>query len=85
MKFGQTKIDGGLFKCARDKFLAHALNTVDEIRQHILKQCKGELDTITSIDTNQWIIANRVTRAVIDELMASGQITKSKRGEYITQ
>lgn len=82
MKFGKTEIPGALFKLARDRMLAGGAFTPVDIRDHLLREAEATLDTISDIRTNQWIIANRITRTCIAELRKTGEIVQLRRGTW---
>ena len=82
MRFGNTEIPGSLFKLARERMLKTATFTPEDIRRHILEQAPTELRNISPIATNQRIIAERVMRGCIKQLVASGEIAQLKRGVW---
>lgn len=82
MKFGQTEIPGSLFKLARERMLRDATFTPGDIRAHLAKEAPSELAAISGIGRNWGIIADRVTRACIDQLRAAGEIGQLKRGVW---
>lgn len=80
MRFGTVLIPDAIFDFARARMRQEATFTPDAVRQHILTSAPLILDGISSIKTNQRIVAHRVTRACIDELRASGEVVQLKRG-----
>lgn len=83
MKFGNTSIPGSLFKVARDRMLLNASFEPAQIREFLCATQSKTLFEISSLVQNHSIIAHRVTRCAIDELMASGDIARLKRGAYM--
>ena len=82
MRFGNTEIPGCLFHLARERMLKEATFTPENIRQHLLTQAPDELCAISPIATNQRIIAERVMRDCVKQLVASGEIAQLKRGVW---
>lgn len=82
MKFGKTQVPQSLFELARTRLQKEASCTTDDARSYVLKHGVNDLNAITAIETNQCIVANRVVRAVIDELRAAGEIAQLKRGVW---
>ncbi len=82
MKFGQTTIPNELFDQARARLRQEATCSTEAARSHLLKSAGPLLSSISPLETNQWIVANRVVRAVIDELRAAGEIEQIKRGVW---
>lgn len=81
MKFGPIEVPARLFELARER-LAQGPATPVQVRQHLLDNGKQELEGVTPIDTNQWIVANRVFDAVRLEMVAAGTLTSPRRGHW---
>lgn len=82
MRFGKTPVPGSLFQCARERMLRDATFTPEDIRAHLLATQSEALAAISAIPTNQGIIANRVMRACVKQLVASGEVQQLKRGVW---
>lgn len=82
MKYGQTEIPGSLFKLARDRMLRDPTFTPCDLRAYLSSAGRDEMMSMSTIEQNHWIIADRVMRACIDELRAAGQLTQHKRGVW---
>lgn len=82
MRFGSTEIPGSVFQLARERILADATVTPEAIRQHLLSQAHETLRAISPIATNQRIIADRVMRDCLKQLVASGEIAQLKHGVW---
>lgn len=82
MKFGQTEIPGSLFKLARERMLREATFTPGDIRAHLAREAPADLAAISGIGRNWGVIADRVTRACIDQLRTAGDIKQFKRGVW---
>lgn len=80
MKYGQTEIPGRLFKLARDRMLRDATFTPFDIRNHLTVEGREDMVALSTIESNYWLIADRVMRACIDELRSAGEIHQVKRG-----
>jgi hypothetical protein len=82
MKFCQTEIPENLVELARAQIRRHEKFTTDEVRQHFLEAARDGIAVISDIESNQWIIANRVVRACINELRSTGEISQVKKGTW---
>lgn len=82
MRFGNREVPGELFNLARDRMLASTTFTPEEVRQHLLKSAITHLIQLSPLPANQWIIANRVMRACVKEMVQSGEIAQLKRGVW---
>jgi hypothetical protein len=82
MKFGQTVIPESLFKLARERMLRDPTFTPGDVRGHLAKEAPADLAAISGIGRNWGIVADRVTRACIDELRTAGEIAPLKRGTW---
>ena len=82
MKFGQTEIPGSLFKLARERMLRDATFTPGDVRAHLAKEAPDVLAAVSGVNVNWGIVADRVTRACINELHNAGEIGQLKRGTW---
>lgn len=82
MRFGSKEIPGSIFKLARDRMLRDVTFTPEDIRGHLMEQAPVVLNEISSIGVNHRIIANRVMRDCVKQLVASGEIAQLKRGVW---
>jgi len=82
MKFGQREIPDMLFDLARERMRKDESFTTDEIRQHLLAAGEEYMLFVNDIRSNWRIIADRVTRACIDELRDAGEIEQLKKGVW---
>jgi hypothetical protein len=82
MKFCQTVVPEKLFDLARERMRKDSTFTPGDIQKHILIKAKDELAAITFSEINWRIIANRVTRACINELRDAGEIQQFKHGRW---
>lgn len=87
MKFGSTTIPEALFDLARTAVRttldAKSSITPAELRHALAKQGAESLRAISGIETNQRIVAQRITIAVLQELRASNEIAQLKRGVWV--
>ena len=82
MRFSGTLIPAALFDLARNKMLSVATFTPDDVRQHLLSNASAEMFATNSIQSNHRIIAERVMRAVLEDLVAEGKVAQLKRGVW---
>lgn len=80
MKFGSQEIPSRLFTLARDKVRRKGTFTPELLRSHLQKHGAIELGEVSPLASNQWLVADRVMRAVIKELVAAGKVAQVKRG-----
>ncbi len=80
MKFGTQTIPGELFKLARERMLRDTHFEPAKVREHICEHGRAQLFEINSIEKNHQIIAERVMRAALAELVAAGEVEQVKRG-----
>lgn len=84
MRFCGKTIPGSLFQLARERLLAEATSTPEAVRQHLMLAGAKDLQALSGIPSNQWIVCNRVMRAAILELVAAGELAALKRGVWAT-
>ena len=82
MRFGCTEIPGSLFKIARDRMRSDATFTPEDIRRHLVDRASDVLHGISPITVNHRIIADRVMRDCVKQLVSSGEIAQLKRGVW---
>lgn len=82
MHFGRTELPGILFKLARERMVLEATFTPEDIRKYLVVQSHEILQRISPLATNHRIIANRVMRDCIKQLVSSGEIAQLKRGVW---
>lgn len=82
MKFGTTPIPDAVFDLAYERMRRDATFTPEDVRQHLLTHGSAQLQAITSIEVNQWIIANRVMRACVNVMRDAGEIEQLKKGVW---
>lgn len=82
MKFGSAPIPASIFDMAYARMRREATFTPEDIRTYLLRHAKAELSALSSIETNQRIIANRVMRACVNTLREAGEIEALKRGVW---
>lgn len=83
MKFGSQVIPEALFSLARGKMLAEASFTPESIRRHLVTGGREEMLKVNAIERNHTIIANRVMRVVLKELVDQGKVKPLKRGLWV--
>lgn len=83
MRFGSAVIPECLFHLARESMRAKTSFTPEDLRRELMERGREDLARLSSHATNQRIIANRVTRAVIKELAAAGELGQLKRGVWM--
>ncbi|MBU9200076.1 hypothetical protein KTD31_01495 [Burkholderia multivorans] len=82
MKFGQAEIPQHLFELARTHMRAATTFETAGVRQHILDNAKADLAAINDLERNWPLIAERVTRACLNELRAAGEVEQVKKGVW---
>jgi hypothetical protein len=82
MKFGPNIIPDMLFDLARERIRRDETFTPDDIRKHLVAEGEEHMLAINSIESNWRIIADRVTRACIDEMRDAGEIEQVKKGVW---
>jgi hypothetical protein len=82
MKFGQREIPDTLFDMARERMRRDDSFTPDDIRQHLVADGEEYMLFVNDIPSNWRIIADRVTRACIDELRDASEIEQVKKGVW---
>jgi hypothetical protein len=82
MKFGQREIPDMLFDMARERMRRDDTFTPDDVRQHLASDGEEYMLFISDIPSNWPIIADRVTRACINELRDAGEIEQVKKGVW---
>lgn len=84
MRFGSTQIPDEMFRLACDRMLEGPVFTPEDIRNHLLANASETMQKISPIASNHRIIAERVMRKGIKELVAAKQIAQLKRGVWAT-
>jgi predicted nicotinamide N-methyase len=82
MKFCNTEVPQKLFDMTRERMRKEVTFTPEDIRLHLIKNAQAELVQISDITHNHQIIAERLMRACIKELRASGEIKQMNRGRW---
>jgi hypothetical protein len=82
MKFGQAEIPQHLFQMARAHIRDATIFETAGVRQHLLDNAKVDLAAINDLEGNWPLIAERVTRACLNELRAAGEIEQVKKGVW---
>lgn len=83
MKFSGSTVPDFLFALARDRMRASSSCTPAQLRQFVLQRGITELNAVSALPQNHGVIADRVARQVIRELVASGEFQQLKRGVWM--
>lgn len=83
MKFSGHTIPEAIFTLTRDRMRAVSSFTPPDMRAYIVERAAVDLAAVTFSDVNKRIIAERVMRAVIKELVAAGELAQLKRGVWM--
>lgn len=82
MKFGHKDVPRELFALARDAMRERAVFTPEDIRRYLVETGRELMLSISGIESNHQIVAERVMRAVLKELAAAGEYRQLKRGVW---
>jgi hypothetical protein len=80
MRFGSTPVPGTLFALARTLMLEQPSFTPSAMRAALMEKGREDMLALSDLPGNYPIIAERVMREVISEMVTAGQLTQIKRG-----
>ena len=85
MKFSGRVVPEELFEIARNMMRTMPSFTPEEVRWQLVTRPRAAtlIREVTTLQANDRVLAHRVTRAVIDELVAAGDIKQLKRGVWM--